>query len=60
MFKVKQGALEIKQGLEIVVCGSYRRGHATCGDVDVLITHPDGQSHQGIFRPIINKLKSIG
>ena len=29
--------------LEAVVCGSYRRGAATSGDIDVLLTHPSYQ-----------------
>lgn len=28
----------------IIVCGgSYRRGKASCGDMDIIITHPDGE-----------------
>ncbi|XP_063433677.1 DNA polymerase lambda-like isoform X1 [Mytilus trossulus] len=41
-------------------CGSYRRGKSTCGDVDVLVTHPDGKSHKGIFYKLISKLKEQG
>jgi len=41
-------------------CGSYRRGRATCGDVDILVTHPDGKSHRNIFGKLLAKLKSQG
>ena len=29
-----------------VVCGgSFRRGKASCGDMDIVITHPDGKRY---------------
>lgn len=31
----------INKDLQITVCGSYRRKLETCGDIDVLLTHPD-------------------
>ncbi|XP_005403927.1 PREDICTED: DNA polymerase lambda isoform X2 [Chinchilla lanigera] len=47
-------------GLLCVACGSYRRGKPTCGDMDVLVTHPDGRSHQGIFSRLLDKLRQQG
>ena len=43
-----------------MTCGSYRRGKPTCGDVDILVTHPDGRSHKGIFSRLIQLLKEDG
>lgn len=57
---VRSAALSIKQGLIVMVCGSYRRGKPSCGDVDVLITHPDGHSHENLFKPLLNCLKETG
>lgn len=57
---VRSAALSIKKDLIVMVCGSYRRGKATCGDVDVLITHPDGCSHQNIFKYLLTHLREIG
>ncbi|NWS71617.1 DPOLL polymerase, partial [Crotophaga sulcirostris] len=57
---VRQAALALKPGLVCVACGSYRRGKPTCGDVDVLITHPDGQSHRGVFSKLLDSLHRSG
>ncbi|XP_029950997.1 DNA polymerase lambda [Salarias fasciatus] len=57
---VREAALALDPGLLAVACGSYRRGKATCGDVDVLITHPDGTSHKGVFSRILQSLHDSG
>lgn len=57
---VRISAQAFNPGLLCVACGSYRRGKATCGDVDVLITHPDGRSHQGIFSRLLDSLRQQG
>ena len=32
-----------------IVCGrSFRRGKTTCGDLDIIITHPDGRRYKTI------------
>ncbi|XP_054636158.1 DNA polymerase lambda [Dunckerocampus dactyliophorus] len=57
---VSDAALEIDSGLVAMACGSYRRGKTTCGDVDVLISHPDGKSHRGIFSKVLQSLHDSG
>ncbi|XP_047281042.1 DNA polymerase lambda isoform X8 [Homo sapiens] len=57
---VQKAAQAFNSGLLCVACGSYRRGKATCGDVDVLITHPDGRSHRGIFSRLLDSLRQEG
>jgi DNA polymerase lambda len=56
MQKVKDVALSIDSGLIVEACGSFRRKKPTCGDVDILITHPDGYSHKGVFHKLIDLL----
>lgn len=46
--------------LVAMACGSYRRGKATCGDVDILISHPDGKSHKGVFSKVLQILHDSG
>ncbi|XP_026025886.1 DNA polymerase lambda [Astatotilapia calliptera] len=57
---VRDAAQAIDPGLVAIACGSYRRGKATCGDVDVLISHPDGRSHRGIFTKVLQTLRDSG
>lgn len=37
---IHDAARSIDPKIQVTVCGSYRREKATCGDIDVLITHP--------------------
>ncbi|XP_053711919.1 DNA polymerase lambda-like isoform X1 [Synchiropus splendidus] len=57
---VRDAALSVVPGLVAIACGSYRRGKATCGDVDVLITHPDRVSHKGVFGKVLQILHDNG
>ncbi|XP_068585109.1 DNA polymerase lambda-like [Cebidichthys violaceus] len=57
---LKEAAQAIDPGLLAMACGSYRRGKATCGDVDVLISHPDGKSHKGVFSKVLQSLHDSG
>ena len=31
--------------MQVVACGSYRRGKPICDDIAIVITHPDGDPH---------------
>ncbi|XP_029545231.1 DNA polymerase lambda [Salmo trutta] len=57
---VKEAAQFLDPGLLAMACGSYRRGKDTCGDVDVLISHPDGKSHRGVFSKVLQSLHQSG
>ena len=58
--QVKAAAESVQPGVVAMACGSYRRGKATCGDVDVLISHPDNNSHVAVFKPLIARLHQTG
>ncbi|RWR77119.1 BRCT domain-containing protein [Cinnamomum micranthum f. kanehirae] len=50
---------DLLPGVILVCGGSYRRGKATCGDLDIIITHPDGTSHRGFLVRYVQCLKDI-
>ncbi|KAI5984689.1 hypothetical protein EDD15DRAFT_2511856 [Pisolithus albus] len=57
---IKSIALEIDNNLFIEIMGSYRRGKADCGDIDVLVTRPvaDGKTHAGVLPRLLDRLRA--
>ncbi|KAJ1389903.1 DNA-directed DNA-polymerase X [Sesbania bispinosa] len=56
---LKKVGEDVLPGVVIICGGSYRRGKATCGDIDIIITHPDGKSHKGFLPKFVKHLKDI-
>jgi DNA polymerase beta len=48
---LQKEAHKLDPSLEVVICGSYRRGTPTSGDVDVLLYHPDIKTSKYIKTP---------
>ncbi|KAA1474125.1 Nucleotidyltransferase [Dentipellis sp. KUC8613] len=59
---IKRTAVSIDPHLYVEIMGSYRRGKATCGDIDILITRPtdDGNSHEGVLASLLSALQREG
>ncbi|KAL0065607.1 hypothetical protein AAF712_007385 [Marasmius tenuissimus] len=55
---IKPIALSIDPDLFVEIMGSYRRGKADCGDIDIMITRPtrDGKTHEGVLSRLLQKL----
>ncbi|XP_077222748.1 DNA polymerase lambda (POLL) [Tasmannia lanceolata] len=56
---LQKAAQDVLPGVVVVCGGSYRRGKATCGDLDIIMTHPDGKSHKGFLLRYVQYLKDI-
>lgn len=56
---VRGVAEEIQAGMMVLCGGSYRRGKSFCGDMDFVITHPDGSSHKGFLVKLVATLKKM-
>ncbi len=48
---LQKEAHKLDPDLEVMVCGSYRRGKPTSGDVDVLMYHPDVKTSKELLNP---------
>ena len=57
---VRHHAQKLAKGLEIIGCGSYRRGKPNCGDLDVLITHEEDRVLEGLFEKLIKSMHKSG
>ncbi|KAH6668799.1 hypothetical protein B0J14DRAFT_150806 [Halenospora varia] len=50
-------ANDIRPGYQMVICGGYRKGKPDCGDVDVVLSHPDEEATEGFLRPLLDVLE---
>lgn len=50
-------ALEIDPGFQMIIVGGYRRGKNMCGDVDVLLSHPDEAKTMGFIEKVVMRLE---
>ncbi|KAI0031781.1 Nucleotidyltransferase, partial [Vararia minispora EC-137] len=59
---IKPVALKLDPDLFVEIMGSYRRGKATCGDIDILLSRPtaDGRTHAGILLRLLDALHAAG
>ncbi|KAF5376697.1 hypothetical protein D9615_007866 [Tricholomella constricta] len=59
---IKPIALRIDPRLFVEIMGSYRRGKADCGDIDILITRSpeDGKTHAGVLPQLLRDLHAGG
>ena len=48
---LKKVAADIDEGLELTICGSFRRGREKSGDIDVLIYHPEVLKKDQVMNP---------
>ncbi|KAJ7092439.1 DNA polymerase lambda [Mycena belliarum] len=56
---IKPIALALDPKIEIQIMGSYRRGKADCGDIDIMITRcpDDGKTQAGILHHLLKELR---
>jgi DNA polymerase IV len=46
-------ANQIREGFHMVIVGGYRRGKTMCGDVDVILSHPDEDATDHVVEQIV-------
>lgn len=54
---------EVDNDYEARICGSFRRGASSSGDIDILLSHPDFTSSSGkkpkLLKNVVQKLEKI-
>jgi DNA polymerase IV len=57
---VLEFASDLRPGFQMVICGGYRRGKKMCGDVDIILTHPDEEATARFITPLMENLVRAG
>ncbi|GAP90792.1 putative DNA polymerase beta [Rosellinia necatrix] len=54
---ILEHANNIQNGFQMVIVGGYRRGNATSGDADVVLSHPDPSATEFFINKIVTALE---
>ncbi|KAI4748647.1 Nucleotidyltransferase [Aureobasidium sp. EXF-12298] len=58
---IHQHAVKVRdKGMQSLVVGGYRRGKENCGDVDIILSHPDEEQTLNIITDIVASLEEEG
>jgi DNA polymerase IV len=58
---IHQHAVKVRdKGMQSLVVGGYRRGKENCGDVDIILSHPDEDQTLNIITDIVASLEEEG
>jgi len=57
---VRSALEQVDRNLQMEICGSYRRGASTCGDIDILITNKKGEELDGALESLLTILHREG
>lgn len=57
---VRSALAQVDRNLQMEICGSYRRGATTCGDIDILISNKKGEELDSILEETLNILHREG
>ncbi|KZM22230.1 DNA-directed DNA polymerase [Ascochyta rabiei] len=58
---VREHAVKLRdERITVTIVGGYRRGKQACGDVDMIVSHPDLEATAGLVREMVDSLESDG